>query len=52
MRSPHRHGLLSQALLMLGVVGLPPPPTRGQLDTEALAEAERVMRDCGMRRRW
>jgi len=45
MRSIHRHGLLSQALLMLGVVGLPPPPTREQLDAEALAEAERVKAD-------
>ena len=45
MRSIHRHGLLSQALLMLGVVGLPPPPTREQLNAEALAETERVKAD-------
>ena len=45
MRSIHRHGLLSQALLMLGVVGLPPPPTREQLNAEALAETERVKVD-------
>ena len=45
MRSIHRHGLLGQALLMLGVVGLPPPPTREQLDAEALAETERVKVD-------
>ena len=45
MRSIHRHGLFSQVLLMLGVVGLPPPPTREQLDAEALAETERVKVD-------
>ena len=28
MQSIHRHGLFSQVLLMLGVVGLPPPPTQ------------------------
>ena len=45
MQSIHRHGLFSQVLLMLGVVGLPPPPTREQLDAEALAETERVKVD-------
>ena len=45
MRSRLKHGLLGQALLMLGVVGLPPPPTREQLDAEALAETERVKVD-------
>ena len=45
MRSIHRHGLFSQVLLMLGVVGLPPPPTREQLNAEALAETERVKVD-------
>lgn len=46
MRSHLKHGLLSQALLMLGVIGLPPPPsTRDELDAAALAKAARVKAD-------